>query len=175
MSRISQGDRLYMGLEGHTEAESKEAMSHANITVSTHTLQHTHCLKSTHPDEPIPMHDADFRHYQWQVHTVAPLYFEVRITSLYTHIQFIQPLPRPTKMLKNATLQHPFKYAIGQDITYLIHPYNDVKTSIPNPELIDTYQAIFDECLRIYYLYCTSITRVDAMEKTYSRYGVYNK
>jgi len=175
MSRISQGDRLYMGLEGHTEAESKEAMDSANIDDSNITIQHRHDLKGTFPDDNPPFHDADFMHYQWQIHTVAPLYFEVRITPLYTHIDFIQPLPGPTKMILNAHQTPPFKCATGPDIVYIIYPYDSAGSLPPIPSLIGTYQRIFYECLKMYYLYCNSMTRIDAMEKTYSRYGVYSK
>jgi hypothetical protein len=165
-----------MGLEGHTEAESEEAMDPNNISAATRTLQHRHDLKGTFEvDDPL-FHDTDFRHYQWQVHTIAPLYFEIRITPLYTHIEFIQPLPRPTKMFKTADQCPPFKYATGQDITYIIYPYDSACSLMSSvPTLTGVYQTIFDECLRMYYLYCDSITRVAAMEKMYSRYGVYSK
>jgi hypothetical protein len=176
MSRISQGDRLYMGLEGHTEAESKEAMDPANINTSKIVTQHRHDIKATipYPNNDPPLHDADFRHYQWQVHTVAPLYFEVRITPYYTHIEFIQPIPGPTKILQSAQGNPKFKYAIDKDALYILYPYS-VAPLPPYPDITGTYQTIFDECLKMYYLYCSSITRVEAMEKIYSRYGIYSK
>jgi len=175
MSQISQGDRLYMGLEGHTEAESNEAMDPDNIGIANKTLQHRHDLKGTFPDDNPPFHDADFRHYQWQIHTVAPLYFEVTYTPFHTHIEFIQPIPGPTKMLLHSDQVHPFRCIQGKDLVYLIYPYDPVSISKPAPGILGTYQKIFDECLRIYYLYCKSITRVDAMEKMYSRYGIFKK
>ena len=177
MSRISEGDRLYMGLEGHTEAESKEAMDPANINESQKIIQHAHCLKGTYPDIPAPMHDADFRHYQWQLSTVAPLYFEIRTSPLHTFIEFIQPLPKLAIIVKTANQKPDFRYALNNNVTYIKYPFKDTQalTVVVSRPISQTYQRIFDEATRMYYLYCESITRIEAMEKLYSRYGTHTR
>jgi len=165
-----------MGLEGHTEAESKEAMDPANINESQKIIQHRHDI-ALRFDKDTPFHDADFRHYQWQLSTVAPLYFEIRTSPLHTFIEFIQPLPKPAISIKTANQKPDFKYASSNNITYIKYPFKDtqaltVAVSIP---ISQTYQRIFDEATRMYYLYCESITRIEALEKLYTRYGPHSR
>lgn len=167
--------KLYMGLEGHTHEQSLEAIQDHNIerTPSTGKItQHRHLINGS-PLTPA-YHESDFIHYGWQVVTVAPLYFVVKQTPFLhsnTNIYstFVQALPAPTKQLEFGEITKLFRYEVEDDITYIstqLHNNNHLQHLNSSDTLAEIYRAIWQECNRINYLYCTTLNGQETMDFT---------
>ncbi|MBC2746219.1 MAG: hypothetical protein HF975_04285 [ANME-2 cluster archaeon] len=156
----------YMGLEGHTEAESKEAILGWNHSDLSGNHLHSHQIEAIDSTLVPEYHDSYAKHYDWQVVTLAPLNLELfKTTSSSTFAEMTQVIPGTTNMLRSAKPIPPFYHELHTGYTKIRYPFHG-----PNCDIIVTesmqelYLNIWKECIRVYYLFCETLDRKDAID-----------
>lgn len=173
-------DKPYMGLEGHTESQSIEAVKDINMqeslageTYHKHEMPWTVMPGAERP-ESHDMHNSGFRHYSWQITTIAPLYIEItRPRFEETEVVFVQPLPMITNDIPAGELPFPFSCHTSNGTTFLHYPYNAYGTMIlPLDSFEEVYRQILRQSTKLYYLHCMTLSRMAVHEFKYTYTGL---